>query len=232
MEAIVTIHPSNASGLILYAEGTNGDYFSLQLYNSSAIFQYSIGSTTLNLTSAVKLGLSDWHMVAVGFDSTSSYITINNTHNSSVSIPMSLSAVNITSPLFIGGVTDSSQLPPVIKGTSGFTGCIRDLQINSATVDISIDAEAGQAVTSCPEHVCSYVQCQNGGTCSNVNTAGGNAFTCQCPDGFSGQFCETLLPLCSPSPCQYGGQCEEYGERMFTCRCPLMRKGRLCEEGN
>lgn len=223
----LTLLPSAPNGLVLFAEGSSGDYFSLSLHNSFAILQLSYGSVTINLTSSVKLMAGDWHIVSVGRNASGTFITINSTYSSSTSSPEGM--LRIDSPLFIGGITDLSLLPPVVMVTSGLMGCIRDLQINAATVNAVMDAQAGQAITSCPEPECSYVQCQNGGDC--VSTAGGAGFLCQCPHGYGGQFCEVPLPLCSPNPCLYGGQCQEFGERMFVCQCPLQRAGRFCEEG-
>ena len=226
-EISLSLHPSSSNGLILFAQ-SNEDHFSLGLHNGFAVFQLSVGSIDFNIVSAVSLGLDDWHMITIGVNSTTSYITINNTHTSS--FDMNMSAVVFDSPLLVGSVVSPiAPLPSSVMATSGFIGCIRDLQVNSATVDIVMDALAGQGVSSCPEPVCSYVQCQNGGNCSV--TEGGSGFMCHCPHGFGGTFCETLLPLCSPNPCLFGGQCEEYGDRMFTCRCPLLRAGRVCEEG-
>ena len=226
-EIDITLHPSSPNGLVLYAENSLDDHFSLRLHNGFAVFQYRVGSVAVNITSAVNLAVGDWHMVTIGVNSTTSYITINNTYTSSST--MGVSTITIDSPLIVGGITSFSLLPSSVMANTGFTGCIRDLQVNSATVDVVMDALAGQGVSSCPEPVCSYVQCQNGGNCSAAE--GGSGFVCHCPHGFGGTFCDTVLPLCSPNPCLYGGQCEEFGERMFTCRCPLLRAGRICEEG-
>lgn len=44
------------------------------------------------------------------------------------------------------------------------------------------------------------------------------SFVCQCPPGFTGQFCESRDP-CTPNPCQNGAQCIPQGST-FMCQCP------------
>ena len=229
LQVDLTLLPTAASGLVLFAESSNGGHLSLSLHSSFALLQLSSGSSTVNLTSAVKLTTGHWHVVSVGGSGNGSFISINSTFNSSTYSTVNIQQLNLDSPLFVGGVTDFSLLPPGVMVTSGFTGCIRDLQINRTAVNIVMDALAGQAISSCPEPECSYIQCQNGGTC--IDTAGGAGFMCQCSDGYDGKFCEVQLPLCSPNPCLFGGECQEFGEGMFSCRCPLNRGGRLCGEG-
>ena len=50
----------------------------------------------------------------------------------------------------------------------------------------------------------------------------GGSFMCQCPTGFTGQYCETCDP-CSPNPCQ-AGQCVSQGSTFF-CQCPAGYSG-------
>ena len=229
LQVDLTLLPNAANGLVLFAESSGGGHFSISLLNGFALFQLKYNSSTANLTSTVKLITGHWHVVSVGSSQNSSFISINNTFNSSADSAVDALQLNLDSPLFVGGVADLSILPSVVMVTSGFTGCIRDLQINRAPVDIVSDALGGQAIRSCPEPECSYVQCQNGGTC--VSTANGAGFMCQCSHGYGGKLCEVLLPLCSPNPCLFGGECQEFGERVFSCLCPLNRGGRLCGEG-
>lgn len=46
--------------------------------------------------------------------------------------------------------------------------------------------------------------CKNGGLCTNT----GESFTCQCPPGFIGEYCEKELDSCEHSPCHNGGTCK------------------------
>lgn len=71
--------------------------------------------------------------------------------------------------------------------------------------------------------VCSFVECQNGGTCE-LNRPN----ICTCPVRFTGEFCETAFSECGSNPCLNGGQCEEtdFG---YECRCPIGSTGTHCE---
>ena len=46
--------------------------------------------------------------------------------------------------------------------------------------------------------------CENHASCVN-NVLGG--YTCQCPDGYTGDICDTEVNECDPNPCQNGGTC-------------------------
>lgn len=52
-------------------------------------------------------------------------------------------------------------------------------------------------------------------------------FTCKCPAGYMGQFCEVRDP-CTPCPCSNGGICTAYGSS-YTCSCPPGFSGQNCE---
>ncbi|XP_072013269.1 uncharacterized protein [Amphiura filiformis] len=55
-----------------------------------------------------------------------------------------------------------------------------------------------------PSTACSPNPCSNGGTCNSV----GNSFTCSCPDGFTGNRCQTSTANpCASNPCPPQLQC-------------------------
>lgn len=69
-------------------------------------------------------------------------------------------------------------------------------------------------IAGCSEK-CDDVNCLNGGAC--------NDGTCVCPDGFRGEFCQTVDP-CADITCQNGGTCLD-----GTCDCPDGFSGEFCE---
>jgi len=69
-------------------------------------------------------------------------------------------------------------------------------------------------IAGCSEK-CDDVNCLNGGAC--------NDGSCVCPDGFSGEFCQTADP-CADITCQNGGTCLD-----GTCDCPDGFNGEFCE---
>ncbi|XP_077066941.1 cadherin EGF LAG seven-pass G-type receptor 1 [Siphateles boraxobius] len=55
-----------------------------------------------------------------------------------------------------------------------------------------------------------------------------NGLRCRCPDGFTGDYCETEVDLCYSGPCQNNGKCRSR-EGGFTCECPQDFTGEHCE---
>uniref|UniRef100_A0A8C0XZH2 Cadherin EGF LAG seven-pass G-type receptor 1b n=1 Tax=Cyprinus carpio carpio TaxID=630221 RepID=A0A8C0XZH2_CYPCA len=55
-----------------------------------------------------------------------------------------------------------------------------------------------------------------------------NGLRCRCPDGFTGDYCETEVDLCYSGPCQNNGKCRTR-EGGYTCECPQDFTGERCE---
>ncbi|XP_026094789.1 cadherin EGF LAG seven-pass G-type receptor 1-like [Carassius auratus] len=55
-----------------------------------------------------------------------------------------------------------------------------------------------------------------------------NGLRCRCPDGFTGDYCETEVDLCYSGPCQNNGKCHSR-EGGYTCECPQDFTGERCE---
>ncbi|OXB64510.1 hypothetical protein ASZ78_012773 [Callipepla squamata] len=51
---------------------------------------------------------------------------------------------------------------------------------------------------------------------------------CRCPQGFTGDYCETEINLCYSNPCQHGGTCTRK-EGGYTCVCRQHFSGENCE---
>ncbi|XP_055489360.1 EGF-like repeat and discoidin I-like domain-containing protein 3 isoform X2 [Leucoraja erinacea] len=83
--------------------------------------------------------------------------------------------------------------------------------------------------------ICKTNPCENGGTC--MAGLADEAFSCECPDGFTGPSCSSILEVgaCQPNPCHNGGICEvsdSYRGDTFVgyiCRCPDGFSGIHCQ---
>jgi hypothetical protein len=76
--------------------------------------------------------------------------------------------------------------------------------------------------------LCSNNQiCLNDGVCYIIS----NTVICICPDGFTGEFCETqLISGCSPNPCLNSGTCVNHSNgSFFGCFCATGYIGLHCE---
>lgn len=86
---------------------------------------------------------------------------------------------------------------------------------------------------------CIVSPCLNNATCIStsdfLNQSGKKVlvyshFTCKCPKGFTGEYCEEKITSCSPNPCLNKGSClPGRKENSFTCRCFPAFTGKFCE---
>ncbi|XP_022108451.1 delta-like protein 1 isoform X2 [Acanthaster planci] len=72
-----------------------------------------------------------------------------------------------------------------------------------------------------PSLPCESGPCRNGGTCQNV----GASYRCDCPTGYQGQTCETIVDCSASNPCDNGGTCDADGR----CTCPIGVTGNRCQ---
>lgn len=228
-----TVLTSELDGLICYAAlsedpYTSSDYISLGLDSGRVVFQFNLGSGGVIISSVSNISDGEWHYISIVKDGSGGYLFVDGIHEASDVLAGSFTQLNLNSPLFIGGMYDFSLLQKAVMQMSGFDGCIRDFQINNRSVGIISEALFGRNIGQCLEPFCSYVACQNEGTCMEDTNEPG--FYCNCTDGFSGQFCEVPDPLCVPNPCLSEGVCTQTSNT-FLCQCPLEQGGRLCEEG-
>ena len=226
-EIDLTVLTTQSDGLVLFAANPNNiDYILLKLEGGRAVFRFNLGTGVVEISSSIAIDDGSYHLVTIGRARDLGYLIIDGSENTTAS-SQAFDQLNFRSPLFVGGITDYSLLPFSAMVTTGLSGCVRDLQINEQPIDTVGDVLVGYDIGQCPASVCSFVMCQNNGTCVDASNIAG--FTCECPSQFVGQFCESPAPLCDPNPCQ-GGLCSEMSGT-FSCLCPLERAGRLCEEG-
>lgn len=107
---------------------------------------------------------------------------------------------------------------------------------------------SGQRVLPFDDNVCLREPCQNYMKCVAVLRFDSSApfissdtvlfrpihpvagLRCRCPDGFTGDYCETEIDLCYSGPCQNHGRCISR-EGGYTCECPADFTGTVQQPG-
>jgi len=95
------------------------------------------------------------------------------------------------------------------------------------------EAIQGKAIDECPVrgNQCGRSQCLNGGVCGSSGARESGEYRCQCPIGWSGEYCQ--LRECPCNPCQgHGSLCVMSVTDQMICLCEIGRTGKLCENGN
>ncbi|XP_074657166.1 uncharacterized protein LOC141910330 [Tubulanus polymorphus] len=125
--------------------------------------------------------------------------------------------------LNIGGLPPDVAALPSAGTIVNFIGCLRQLQINDAEIDVINMATRGRNVLECKDAMCRHKPCKNNATC----VQDGESWYCRCRPGFIGALCGDSV--CDPNPCQHGGTCIK-SNTTYVCLCPYGRKGLACEQ--
>ena len=187
-----------------------------------------------------------WHNIMFNITSNQSYVTVD-------------SSTTITSSRLPNSeITSLLNSTPVVVGGSVFKGCLDNLRIGglllpfvdyyNSTLNVShvtplkphFHVKATGMQLGChSDDVCVPKPCVRG-MCSDV----WNQFTCACPEGWAGLFCNlTANMTCAHSPCVNGtcynvtdvdmatnqSQLSDVGFDMFQCNCTPGFEGKLCE---
>ncbi|KAK2824189.1 hypothetical protein Q5P01_021364 [Channa striata] len=128
-------------------------------------------------------------------------------------------------PVFIGDISSRWEIHGgSSNGARRFTGCIRELQVNSKEIYLVGEAVRGRNIQNCDPPVCQHFPCRNGGTC--VSDA--EDWFCECPPLYTGRLCQ--FHACERSPCGHGATCIPKSPFEAVCLCPYGRQGLLCGE--
>ena len=225
----VSLKPNTSDGdvLLVTSNQQKNYYIILQLQDGRLTLTISFNGSTVSLSHPTFIADNEWRVVSLAASNRFLELTVAEV-SQQASIPNGDIQFAFDGVVHLGGAALCDELPcPVGTGSTGYVGCMRDLQINVVPLDIVSDALQGADVVQCPVAVCSTVVCQNGGVCMGMDLVN---FTCDCLGGFGGRFCEVRLDACSPSPCLFGGVCLANGST-FYCSCALGRPGRRCELG-
>lgn len=228
-ELVISIKPEKPDGLILFNGDSqfNVDFISLALRECFVEFRFELGSGEVTIIrSESPLELNKWHTVYVGRNKAMGSLRVDGQnlvtrsgHGKAVGLDLSL-------PLYMGGVPNFENITSIVELDQGFVGCIANFKVGSKRYDLISDSEDSFEVSRCD--TCMYHQCQNGGICKeNVFTP--EDYECVCPVGFNGKYCEISGDTCYPGVCNLGF-CVQLSPIGFHCQCPFGTAGRFCEQ--
>uniref|UniRef100_A0A8C7LXV5 Si:dkey-22o22.2 n=1 Tax=Oncorhynchus kisutch TaxID=8019 RepID=A0A8C7LXV5_ONCKI len=205
----------SANGLLLYngplgpaQAGEQEDYIALELRNGVPTLSISHGSGSLTLQLPARSTVTDrrWHRLDIVSDGkVQTYsqngweermvgdwgITDQSGCKASGKTPGNLRFLNVNQPLQLGGVKETS----THRRYKAFTGCLRNLVVDSKVYDLGIPGESLDSSPGCglTDGVCvtaSGPSCGVHGTCLGE----WGSFSCDCHPGYSGHKCDIALP--------------------------------------
>ena len=192
----LSLRAMNSSGILLFSQGSNGSYISLELENGRLILQYKLSLKPVVTVTSNFFPINDtfWHTVSISLINGVGMILIDNQVLYTAPTPsVDLPDVSFFTPLHVGGIADASLLPHGVNPQSiGLIGCIDRLFINLSQVDLIGDALSANQISQCKMGACTSSTCQNDGICVEQQPAG---FRCICPIGYTGENCEQGMLL-------------------------------------
>ena len=187
----LSLRAENSSGILLFSQGSNGSYISLELENGRFILQYKLLLKPVVTVASSFFPINDtfWHTVGITLIHGVGMIIIDNQALFTAPTPsVDLPDVSFFTPLHVGGIADASLLPPNVNPQStGLIGCIDRLFINFSQVNLIGDALSANQISQCKMGACTSSACRNDGICVEQQIAG---FNCICPLGYTGDICE------------------------------------------
>ena len=224
-EIAISLSTISSNGLVYLVINEEGAYITLGLVDGQILVQYGPPNTYHYINTTITDG--EWHILVLTQNGSDVYLTVDDAHHllATDESEYLTGAIDV----YIGMLVKSLPIQIELVQPYGFEGGVIEFQVNNMEIDlVNMETNIGRNVGQNPMLFCSYVTCANEGACNDADMY--PWFECDCPFGYTGDFCEISLPFCSPNPCN-GGQCEEYEDRTFMCTCPMGYKGRLCEQG-
>ncbi|KAM9308429.1 neural-cadherin-like [Gastrophryne carolinensis] len=218
-----------ADGLLLYNGPMSAsdhreedEFIALELHNGSLFMAINHGSGSIALRFTEKQNVSDqhWHHVKIISDGKRVKMTLDNCSEDHVNkdidgiltyrswcevsgeTPGDKRYLDVYQPLQLGGV---KTLPGDIHPSlffKGFTGCIRNLQVDSKVYDLEEPLESINSASGCGamDEQCRATgapPCGGHGSCISESTSA----KCNCHPGYSGEHCDSGECICMLMAC-------------------------------
>ncbi|KAJ8356009.1 hypothetical protein SKAU_G00188030 [Synaphobranchus kaupii] len=151
-ELVLEVRPRVASGVLLHVYTAEEEYLSMFIHQGEVVVLVNNGIREFSTRVSPRQGICDgsWHRITVIRDSNVVQLNVDSEVNHVVG-PLSPQAVDIRTPVFIGGAPESL-IPQSLPTSRPYTGCMRNLAVNGIQVSFSKAALVSGAVSvgSCP----------------------------------------------------------------------------------
>ncbi|XP_030748435.1 agrin-like isoform X2 [Sitophilus oryzae] len=220
-------------GMLLYnAESDSGigDFVSLALVNGFVEFKYNLGHGPVVMRSMDRIELGKFHRVVVKRYNRDGLLKLDDADDVAAQAAGSTKALDLKTDTFVGYVpTNYTRVFENIGTDKGFEGCIKKMKIGRQEIELHMFRDdmvlETKGIHDCGQHACENSPCLNDGKCSPME----DLFRCDCPQQFSGKFCEKLVDPCMSNPCAFGARCKAYDQDTYVCHCKPGRVGKRCE---
>lgn len=186
----LSLRTKNSSGLLLFSQGSNGSYISLELKSGRLVLQYKLALKPAVTVTGTFFPINDtlWHTIGIFLINGVGKMLIDNLVGFTAPTPsVELPDVSFFTPLHVGGISNANLLPPnVNQQSTGFIGCIDRLYINSSPVDLIGDALRAYQISQCMMGACNSSTCRNDGICVEQS----EGYRCTCPLPYTGDNCK------------------------------------------
>ncbi|XP_033105222.1 laminin subunit alpha-2-like [Anneissia japonica] len=143
-EMVLQFKTNKSSGVLLFANSdVNSDMLLLELHNGTIIFKVDNGQNLISLTFTSDSVLCDfkWHKLHIIKNGVQLYLDVDDSDRPhEFTGTGTTTSTDTTSPLYFGGVPSSLQEKLGLSPTMGFTGCFKNILLNSKdAVDDPVD---------------------------------------------------------------------------------------------
>ncbi|XP_035223568.1 laminin subunit alpha-like, partial [Stegodyphus dumicola] len=144
---------------LLFLIGKNNKFLALQMEEGHIVLKYNLGSGTAVLRSPEAYNDGKWHSLEATRVEKEAVLKVDQVEVDSGQSPGSESVLSFTNQIFVGGYKGRHSYTEVT--TSGFEGCIMDMQIGAELIDLTKNNKALGVVNGCPVMIARTVSFSN-----------------------------------------------------------------------
>ncbi|XP_043503640.1 basement membrane-specific heparan sulfate proteoglycan core protein isoform X1 [Polistes fuscatus] len=242
-------------GILIYCSQNDegvGDFAALIIKDKHVEFCYDVGSGMATLKSNYTVKPGKWTYVTINRDFKEAELSVNGEPFIEARTPGVARTMTLNTPLYIGGIDRRKiTLNKNLNVDRSFRGCIGELEVGSASVEIVKSAVDMANIEDCsmlrpnqtiPRNTLVTLPPKNSPTavydpCTSnpcihgfCQSLGSRAeYSCMCEYGYAGRNCENVLKQCEVfAPCRNGGTCTDL-PGSFKCDCRLGFNGQTCD---